>query len=162
MHFFLLGPVMRPSQKASEEREWVVNAINKYFDVIVEEEEEEEEDDGEIDEEDDELDSEIDSEDEELESISDIDYQDSDEDEEHLEGDDEARFNADKRSDFKSTAKIRGLLSTAMTKISSSRGDLSDQCMQQDQKQGLLNNLKQKLGSQISLKRRSQDYLNVI
>ena len=154
---------MRPSQKASEEREWVVNAINKYFDVIVEEEEEEEEeDDEEINEEDDELDSEIDSEDEELESISDIDYQDSDEDEEHLEGDDEARFNADKRSDFKSTAKIRGLLSTAMTKISSSRGDLSDQYMQQDQKQGLLNNLKQKLGSQISLKRRSQDYLNAI
>ena len=36
---------MRPSQKASEEREWVVNAINKYFDVIVEEEEEEEEED---------------------------------------------------------------------------------------------------------------------
>ena len=156
---------MRPSQKASEEREWVVNAINKYFDVIVEEEEEEEEeddDDEEINEEDDELESEIDSEDEELESISDIDYQDSDEEEEHLEGDDEAHFNADKRSDFKSTAKIRGLLSTAMTKISSSRGDLSDQVMQQDQKQGLLNNLKQKLGSQISLKRRSQDYLNAI
>ena len=151
---------MRPSQKASEEREWVVNAINKYFDVIVEEEEEEEEEDDEdINEEDDELDSEIDSEDEELESISDIDYQDSDEDEEHPE---DARFNADKRSDFKSTAKIRGLLSTAMTKISSSRGDLSDQYMQQDQKQGLLNNLKQKLGSQISLKRRSQDYLNAI
>merc|ERR1711997_432985 len=73
------GPVIRPSQKASEEREWVVNAINKYFDVIVEEEEEEEEDDEEINEEDDELDSEIDSEDEELESISDTDYQDSDE-----------------------------------------------------------------------------------
>ena len=151
---------MRPSQKASEEREWVVNAINKYFDVIVEEEEEEEEDDEEIHEEDDELDSEIDSEDEELESISDIDYPDSDEDK--LERDDEECFGADKRSDFKSTAKIRGLLSTAMTKISSSRGDLSDQCMQQEQKQGLLNNLKQKLGSQISLKRRSQDYLNAI
>ena len=151
---------MRPSQKASEEREWVVNAINKYFDVIIEEEEEEEEGDEEINEEDDEFDSEIDSEDEELESISDIDYPDSDEDK--LERDDEECFGADKRSDFKSTAKIRGLLSTAMTKISSSRGDLSDQHMQQDQKQGLLNNLKHALGSQISLKRRSQDYLNAI
>ena len=32
---------MRPSQKASEERKWVIDAVNKYFDVIVEEEEEE-------------------------------------------------------------------------------------------------------------------------
>ena len=37
------GPVMRPSQKTKEERKWVLDTINKYFDVIVEEEEEREE-----------------------------------------------------------------------------------------------------------------------
>ena len=65
--------------------------------------------------------------------------------------------------EFRSTAKIRGLLSTALTKMSSSRGDLSEMSnMKVDEKQGLLNNLKQRLGSQISLKRRSQDFLNAI
>ena len=39
------GPVMRPSQKTKEERKWVLDTINKYFDVIVEEEDEEKEDD---------------------------------------------------------------------------------------------------------------------
>ena len=36
---------MRPSQKTTEERKWVLDTINKYFDVIVEEENEEEDDD---------------------------------------------------------------------------------------------------------------------
>jgi hypothetical protein len=36
---------MRPSQKTTEERKWVLDTINKYFDVIVEEENEEEEED---------------------------------------------------------------------------------------------------------------------
>ena len=35
---------MRPSQKTTEERKWVLDTINKYFDVIVEEENEEEND----------------------------------------------------------------------------------------------------------------------
>ena len=34
---------MRPSQKTTEERKWVLDTINKYFDVIVEEENEEDE-----------------------------------------------------------------------------------------------------------------------
>ena len=32
---------MRPSVKAKEERKWVLDTINQYFDVIVEEEDEE-------------------------------------------------------------------------------------------------------------------------
>ncbi len=36
---------MRPSQKTKEERLWVLDTINKYFDVIVEEEDEEEKED---------------------------------------------------------------------------------------------------------------------
>ena len=148
---------MRPSQKASEERKWVIDAVNKYFDVIVEEEEEEE--DEEFAEE-----SENESDDEEIESLSDIDYQESEDEIEESEDDYEEEVD-DKaaRSEFRSTAKIRGLLSTALTKMSSSRGDLSEMSqLPSDEKQGLLNNLKQRLGSQISLKRRSQDFLNAI
>merc|ERR1711892_824266 len=37
------GPVMRPSAKPKEERKWVLDSINKFFDVIVEEEENSEE-----------------------------------------------------------------------------------------------------------------------
>ena len=48
---WFLGPVMRPSQKTKEERLWVLDTINKYFDVIVEEEDEEEKED--VDDEDD-------------------------------------------------------------------------------------------------------------
>ena len=149
---------MRPSQKASEERKWVIDAVNKYFDVIVEEEEEEE------DEELDEV-SENESDDEDIESLSDIDYQESDDEVEESEEDDDKEEQVGDASggEFRSTAKIRGLLSTALTKMSSSRGDLSEMSnMKVDEKQGLLNNLKQRLGSQISLKRRSQDFLNAI
>ena len=32
---------MRPTVKAKEERKWVLDTINQYFDVIVEEDEEE-------------------------------------------------------------------------------------------------------------------------
>ena len=39
----ILGPVLRPSVKAKEERKWVLDTINKYFEVIVEEEDEEDE-----------------------------------------------------------------------------------------------------------------------
>jgi len=43
---------MRPSQKTKEERLWVLDTINKYFEVIVEEEDEEEKEDVEDDEDD--------------------------------------------------------------------------------------------------------------
>ena len=43
------GPVMRPSAKPKEERKWVLDTINQYFDVIVEEEDEESDDDESID-----------------------------------------------------------------------------------------------------------------
>ena len=152
---------MRPSQKASEERKWVVDAINKYFEVIVEEEEEEEEEEEDEDEVEG-LDSDGSYDDEEIESLGEIDYEDSEEENELSESDVEENRIHNAESTFRSTAKIRGLLSTAITNISSSKGDLSDTHLLSDQKQGLLNNLKQKLGSQISLKRRSQDYLNAI
>ena len=148
---------MRPSQKASEERKWVIDAVNKYFDVIVEEEEEEDEEVDDV--------SENESDDEDIESLSDIEYQESDDEIEESEEDDdmEEDIGDASRGEFRSTAKIRGLLSTALTKMSSSRGDLSEVSnMKPDEKQGLLNNLKQRLGSQISLKRRSQDFLNAI
>ena len=152
---------MRPSQKASEERKWVVDAVNKYFAVIVEEEEEEEEEEGEEEDE-----EEGEEEDEAEQNDSDGSYwsyyEDSDEENEPSEIDVEENTNQNAESNFRSTAKIRGLLSTAITKISLSKGDLSDTHLLPDQRQGLLNNLKQKLGSQISLKRRSQDFLNAI
>ena len=42
---------MRPSQKTKEERKWVLDTINKYFEVIVEEEDEEKEEEEEEDQE---------------------------------------------------------------------------------------------------------------
>ena len=71
---------MRPSQKASEERKWVIDAVNKYFDVIVEEEEEEDEELDEV--------SENESDDEDIESLSDFEYQESDDEIEESEEDD--------------------------------------------------------------------------
>ena len=146
---------MRPSQKTKEERKWVVDTINKYFDVIVEEEEEEEENDN-VEE-----DSYSEEADDEIESLGDMDYSDSEEDYKETDSEPEEEENDnDGEGRFKSTAKIRGLLSTAMAKISSSKSDLTDLVSVPDQKQNLLTNLKQKLGSQISLKRLSQDHLN--
>ena len=154
---------MRPSQKATEERKWVVDAVNKYFDIIVEEEEDDEEEEDENEDDDEEINSDINSKDEEIESISDIDYQDSDEEDDESQSTHKEGVTDNVEGTFKSTAKMRGLLSTAMAKMSASKGDLSDTYqMLPDEKQGLLNNLKLKLGSQISLKRRSQDYLNAL
>ena len=110
---------MRPSAKPKEERKWVLDTINKYFDVIVEEEDEEDED------EDDE-DSEMDSE-EEMES----------EEEHDSENDDPGIADP---SDFKSTSRIRSLLTKAASNVSESQSNLAT-----------LNMLKQKLGSRISL-----------
>ena len=145
---------MRPSQKAKEERKWVVDTINKYFDVIVEEEEEEEE----------EEDVEVlsSSDDDEISSFGDTECSDSEEQYEETESETEENVKNNEGSTFKSTAKMRGLLSTAMERISTSKGDLHSTSVQTNQRQGLLNNLKQKLGSQISLKRQSQDNLTLI
>ena len=113
---------MRPSAKPKEERKWVLDTINKYFDVIVEEEDEEDED------EDDE-DSEMDSE-EEIES-------EEEEEEYYSENDDPGIADP---SDFKSTSRIRSLLTKAASNVSESQSNLAT-----------LNMLKQKLGSRISL-----------
>ena len=107
---------MRPSAKPKEERKWVLDTINKYFDVIVEEEDEEDEDDDE--------DSEMESEEEEEEEY------DSENDDPGI---------ADP-SDFKSTSRIRSLLTKAASNVSESQSNLAT-----------LNMLKQKLGSRISL-----------
>ena len=112
---------MRPSAKPKEERKWVLDTINKYFDVIVEEEDEEEDD------EDDE-DSEIGSE-EEMES----------EEEEEYDSENDDPGIADP-SDFKSTSRIRSLLTKAASNVSESQSNLATLIM-----------LKQKLGSRISL-----------
>ena len=96
---------MRPSAKPKEERKWVLDTINKYFDVIVEEEDEEEED------EDDE-DSEMDSE-EEMES---------EEEEYDSENDDPGIAEP---SDFMSTSRIRSLLTKAASNVSESQSNLA-------------------------------------
>ena len=113
---------MRPSAKPKEERKWVLDTINKYFDVIVEEEDEEDEDDDE--------DSEMDSE-EEMES--------DEEEEEEYDSENDDPGIADP-SDFKSTSRIRSLLTKAASNVSESQSNLAT-----------LNMLKQKLGSRISL-----------
>ena len=81
----ILGPVLRPSVKAKEERKWVLDTINKYFEVIVEEEDEEDE----------------------YEDEDDF-YDDDDEDENMDELSDEEDV-----PDYQSTSKIRSLLSKA-------------------------------------------------
>lgn len=97
---------MRPAVRAKEERKWVLDTINKYFDIIVEEEDEEE--------------------DEESDEDSD-----SDSEEPSLSASDE-----DDPQDYKSSNRMRSLLSKAAANVSS---------------QGNLNRLKQNLGSRISL-----------
>ena len=116
------GPVMRPSVRAKEERKWVVDTIHKYFDVIVEEEDE--------------------PEDEDTSSImaSDLSSPLSSEDEEEEK----------EPADFKSTAKMRGMLSQVLNKNAPPQANKSQ----------MLTTLKQKLGSQISLKRMSKENLS--
>ena len=123
------GPVTRPSVKPKEERKWVLDTINKYFDVIVEEEEEEEEY-----EEDEEDEDDYESEYSEYEDEEDIDMEDTT-------NKDNWRQSTD---NFQSTNKMRGLLSSVVTKISGSVGNLA----QKD----LIQSLKQNLGSQINMR----------
>ena len=113
---FISGPVMRPTVKAKEERKWVLDTINQYFDVIVEEDDEEESDD----------DEDCDS-DESIESLSEY------EDEEEMDDDEEIQG-------YKSTNRIRSMLTRAAANVSNSQSNLAS-----------INKLKQNLGSRISL-----------
>ena len=107
---------MRPSCRAKEERKWVLDTINQYFDVIVEEENEE---------------SDLESEDEDsMESLSDFDEDDNEEEVE------EESNNAG----YKSSSRMRSLLSKAVANVSNSQNNLAS-----------IAKMKQNLGSKISL-----------
>ena len=129
-------PVMKKSAKPKEERKWVLDSINKYFDVIVEEEEEEGED--------------------EPMSDDDSDYEDSDDDDEseyeYSEEDEEVEEVTPAEPGFQSTSKMRGLLSSVVANISGSRGNLG--------RQEILSSMKQNLGSRSNL-RASSSQLNL-
>ena len=94
---YITGPVMRPAVKAKEERKWVLDTINQYFDVIVEEE----------DEESDMLDN---SSDEEMSEVSDEDFEYEEED----------------LPDYQSTSRIRSLLTKAASNVSQSQTNLAN------------------------------------
>ena len=115
-------PVMRPSQKSTEERKWVLDTINKYFDVIVEEEDEDEFDEDDTEDEDNDFESasENESEDSELSSLSveeDIDDEIGSEDQDQQGAGPSARFH--------SSTKMRDLLKKAATNVSSSQSNLA-------------------------------------
>ena len=128
-------PVMKKSAKPKEERKWVLDSINKYFDVIVEEEEE--------------------GEDEPM-SEDDSDYEYSDDDDEseyeYSEEDEEVEEATPAEPGFQSTSKMRGLLSSVVANISGSRGNLG--------RQEILSSMKQNLGSRSNL-RASSSQLNL-
>ena len=109
------GPVMRPTVKAKEERKWVLDTINKYFDVIVEEEDEESDEDSDSD--------------ESIESLSE--YEESEEEMEEDEDEDQA---------YKSSNRMRSMLTRAAANVSNSQTNLAN-----------FSKLKQNLGSRISL-----------
>ena len=90
---------MRPTVKAKEERKWVLDTINQYFDVIVEEEDEEEE-----------SDMVEDSSDEEMSEVSDEDFEYEEED----------------LLDYQSTSRIRSLLTKAASNVSQSQTNLAN------------------------------------
>lgn len=121
------GPVKRPSVKPKEERKWVLDTINKYFDVIVEEEEDEEED---MDEDGD-------------DSSSEEDYDVSSEYSDDFE-EDNGDVEDDLSNNYQSSKQLRGMLSSVVSRISGSVGNLA----QKD----IMQSLKQNLGSQINLK----------
>lgn len=114
MKVVFTGPVMRPTVKAKEERKWVLDTINQYFDVIVEEEDEESEDESDSD--------------ESIESLSDC------------EDNDEIEEDEVEDQEYKSTNRIRSMLTRAAANVSSSQTNLAN-----------VSKLKQNLGSRISL-----------
>ena len=124
--------VTRPSVKPKEERKWVLDTINKYFEVIVEEEDEENEEDYDEDDEDDEY-------------SDDSEYSEYEEEEEEY----ETEMTSEK---FQSTTKMRGILTSVVSKISGSVGNLA--------KKDLMQNLKQNLGSQINLRTSNNNLSN--
>ena len=136
------GPVTRPSDKPKEERKWVVDTINKYFEVIVEENDEEEEDENEnLDDLDDDLDSSS-----EYSEYSEY----SDENADTKAEDTEDKITAT-TGPYKSSTRIRGLLGSVASKFTKSVGNLAGGAPH------LVNNLKKNLGSQISLRNSSLD-----
>ena len=128
-------PVMKKSAKPKEERKWVLDSINKYFDVIVEEEEEAEDD---------------------PMSDDDSDYEYSDDEDEseyeYSEEEEEVEEVTSAEPGFQSTSKMRGLLSSVVANISGSRGNLG--------RQEILSSLKQNLGSRNNL-RASSSQINL-
>ena len=136
------GPVKRPSVKPKEERKWVLDSINKYFDVIVEEEEEADDDEDYV-------------EDDEYYDTTDEDYDDYEEEDEEYSasgGEEDIEGTKTDNNNFQSTSKMRGLLSSVVTKISGSVGTLA----QKD----LMSSLKQNLGSQINLRSSNSNLLS--
>ena len=101
--FYSEGPVMRPSLRPKEERKWVLDTINQYFDVIVEEEDEEPDFDSE-----DEADSSDDD------SLSE--FEDEIEDEE---------LEETNNIGLKSSSRMRSLLSKAAANVSNSQSNLA-------------------------------------
>ena len=137
------GPVTRPSDKPKEERKWVVDTINKYFEVIVEEnDDEEEEENDDFDDLDDDLDSS--SEYSEYSEYSD----DNDDTKATTTAADDTNTAA--TGQYKSSTRIRGLLGSVASKFTKSVGNLANGAH-------LVNNLKKNLGSQISLRNSSLD-----
>ena len=126
---------MKKSAKPKEERKWVLDSINKYFDVIVEEEEEAEDD---------------------PMSDDDSDYEYSDDEDEseseYSEEEEEVEEVTSAEPGFQSTSKMRGLLSSVVANISGSRGNLG--------RQEILSSLKQNLGSRNNL-RASSSQINL-
>lgn len=123
---------MRPSLRPKEERKWVLDTINQYFDVIVEEEDEEPNSK--------EPDDEDYSDDDSIDSLSEYD------DDEMLEEEYEEPNNAG----YKSSSRMRSLLSKAAGNVTNSQTNLA-----------CLSKLKQNLGSRISLgHQKSMENLN--
>ncbi len=131
---------MRPSQKSTEERTWVLDTINKYFDVIVEEEDEEEDEeegdmweDSDVESSEDEyVNSEImdsSSEEEDIESLSLSDLEDGPTQQEQ-----------GVAPGFQSSARMREMLKKAASNVSSSQTNLVN-----------MNQVKEKLGSRINI-----------
>jgi len=122
-------PVVRKAApKPKDERKWVLESINKYFDVIVEEEEEEE--DGEEYSDEDDMD----------------DYSDEEDEDEYSEQEDDVSDIAiePSSSNYKSTSKMRSLLSSVVTNLSGSVTNLA--------RPEIVSTLKKGIGSRTNLR----------
>lgn len=136
------GPVTRPTARPKEERKWVVDTINKFFEVIVEENDEENEDD-------------LFEEDGSGDLESNDDYGESSEYSEYSEYSDDcakedATAAAPSAQEYKSSTRIRGLLGSVASKFTKSVGNLAGNT-------NLVGNLKKNLGSQISVRASNLD-----